>query len=277
MQDLEIFIERCRSIGKNTYDRIEKGPKSSKSIAIRRLHQKACLLASEILYLLKGGFPSAALSIWRTALETSTISIFLAINDELLSERYLDYEIVEKKKEMGTYIRNSKYLGFEELSEEQQCKINTKYSEIKNKYGNNFCKNLGWANSVIDKPQINLHDLMDNVNFEYMKPFYKFANNYIHGGPKSLLYNLGYIDGVLGEETIAGASNIGFVDPAQLCALSFLNTTIAFLSLAPEEKDFVALIGLYSKINGIAEGFAKEEANIKKEELKTNIQKDETK
>jgi hypothetical protein len=99
-----------------------------------------------------------------------------------------------------------------------------------------------------------------------MKPYYKFSNNYIHGGPKSLLYNLGYIDGVNGDSTISGPSNIGFTDASQLCALSYLNSTLAFLSVKPEIMDFMTFLNLYQKIELIAKNFSDIEDIIKKEE-----------
>lgn len=99
-----------------------------------------------------------------------------------------------------------------------------------------------------------------------MKPYYKFANNYVHSGAKSLMYNLGFIDGVQGDNTIAAPSNIGFVDAAQLCALSFFNSTMAFLSISPNEEDFLLLINLYYKINRIANNFLEVEKKLIQEE-----------
>lgn len=265
IQDLEIFIELCKTIGNNTLNRLST-EKSKKGIALRRLHQKATLNASEIVYLIKGGYSSAAISRWRTLLETSVIAILLALNDESLSERFLDYEIVETRKEMNSYVENFKFLDFEEIADENQLEIQEKYEAIKAKYGKEFCNNYGWAAEILKNSKPNLHHLMDFTNSQYMKPFYKFSNNYVHGGPKSLLYNLGYIDGVLGDNTISSPSNIGFTDPAQLCALSYFNSTLAFLSIAPNHEDLLLILRLYLKINKIANGFLKIEEEIKQEE-----------
>lgn len=265
IQELEIFSELCKTIGHNTYNRLELEA-DNKEEAIRRLHQKSTLICSEIIYLIKGGYPAAALSRWRTLFETSIIAIFLAINDEEIAKRYIDYTIVESKNELDSYLENSSYLGFEEIPKHKINHINAKYDEILKTYGKDFKKNYGWASKVLNIKQPNLHDLMDFTDSLYMKPFYKFSNNYIHGGAKSLFYNLGYIDGVLGESTIASSSNIGFTDPAQLCALSYFNSTLAFLSVAPTEEDLMLLIDLYYKINRIANKFSQIENKIIKEE-----------
>jgi hypothetical protein len=263
---LEIFSESCKTIGNNVQNRIDSKFSSNKINAIRRLHQKSTLVSSEIIYLIKGGYAAAALSRWRTLFETSSISILLALNDESLSKRYLDYAVIETKKEMDVYLRNYTSLGFEEISKDRQESIQTNYDNILKKHGKDFCEDYGWAGIVLSKKKSNLHDIIDHIGSQYMKPFYKLSNNYIHGGPKSLMYNLGYIDGVLGDNTISCQSNIGFTDPAQLCAISFFNSTLAFLSVNPNLEDFTVLLNLYYKINRIAKGFAKIEKEIEQDE-----------
>ena len=100
------------------------------------------------------------------------------------------------------------------------------------------------------------------VNLEYMKPFYKLSNNFIQSGSKSLMFNLGYINGVDGDNTISSRSNIGFTDPAQLCMLSFFNSTMAFLSVSPNEEDLIILLSLYNKINRISNKFSDAENKL---------------
>lgn len=265
IQELEIFSELCKTIGNNTFQRLS-AKYTNKQDAIRRLHQKSTLLSSEIIYLIKGGYSSAAISRWRTLLETSVVAVFLAMNNEEVSKRYIDYEIVETKKELNSYLENSKYIGFEEIPEEVILRINNRYNEILLKYGREFKNDFGWASKVLNNAKPNLHILMDFTDSQYMKPFYRFSNNYIHGGSKSLLYNLGYINGILGDNTISSPSNIGFTDSAQLCALSYYNSTLAFLSVAPNEEDLSLMTMLYYKISRIANEFSEIEEEIRKDE-----------
>jgi hypothetical protein len=271
IQELEIFSELCKTIGSNIFNRINEDRESAKTIALLRLHQKSCLISSEIIYLIQGGYASGALSRWRTLFETSVISLFLALNDEITSRRYLDYEIIETEKELEAYMQNIDFLGFEEIPLDEQNRIKAKKDEIIKQYGKEFARDNGWASVVLGKKQLKLHDLIEYVDSQYMKPFYKFANNYVHSGAKSLMYNLGFIDGVKGKNTIASPSNIGFVDPAQLCALSFFNSTMAFLSINPSEEDLTLLINLYNKINRIANSFAEVEKKLIKAETDSEL------
>lgn len=268
IQELEIFAEFCKTIGNNVFNRINNDDeKSAKTIVLLRLHQKSCLVSSEILYLIKGGYASAALSRWRTLFETSIIALFLALNDENTSQRYLDYEIIETYGELKAYKENVDFLGFEEISLDEQNKIQTIYDDMIKRYGKEFANDNGWASVVLNKNRPKLHDLMEYVNSQYMRPFYKFANNYVHSGAHSLMYNLGFIDGVQGDNTISAPSNIGFTDPAQLCALSFFNSTMAFLSIKPNEEDLTLLLGLYPKINRIANNFFEAENKLLEKEI----------
>jgi hypothetical protein len=271
IQELEIFVELCKTIGNNIFNRVTNNKKSAKTMALLRLHQKSSLISSEIIYLIQGGYASAALSRWRTLFETSVISLFLALNDENTSQRYLDYEGIETYRELTTYVENADFLGFEEIPLDEQKKIQTQYDELVKNYGKEFANDNGWASAILNIKRPKLHDLIEYVDSQYMKPFYKFANNYVHGGAKSLMYNLGFIDGVQGDSTISSASNIGFTDPAQLCALSFFNSTMAFLSINPNEEDLRVLLSLYTKINRIANNFIEIEKKLVKEEVENTV------
>lgn len=271
IQELEIFSELCKSIGNNIYLRLnENKTNTCKQTALRRLHQKSTLIASEIIYLIKGGYASAALSRWRTLLETSIISLFLSVNDDITSERYIDYEIIDTRKELNTYIENVDFLGFENIPRVEIEKIEKEYNHILEKYGNDFKYSNAWAAIILDKKKPNLHDFMNFIDSQYMKPYYKFSNNYVHSGAKSLMYNLGYINGSLKDSTIAAPSNIGFTDPAQLCALSYFNSTLAFLSVSTNEDDLILLLELYSKINHIANSFKNCENQLIESEIEGN-------
>lgn len=268
IQEMEIFIERCMTIGSETIRR-SIFDVSKKTSALRRLYQKSTLIAHEIVYLIKGGYPSGAISRWRSLLETSLISMFIAMNNENISERYLDYEIIERHKELDTYLKHSEYLGLEKMPEDTIAKINETYSYIIEKYGADFSKSHGWASPVLRNKKIFLSDFMDFTSSQYFKPYYGFSNNYVHGGPKSLLYNLGYIDGVQGNDTISGPSNIGFTDPAQLTILSYYNSTMALFSSNPIKEELISLLHLYPMITRIGMAFMEAEQQIINSEKET--------
>ena len=88
----------------------------SKKIATLKIHARALLISKELLTLLKAGYTDGAIARWRSLHELAMISIFLCENNDEVSQRYLDYEIVEKFKAATEYreIYRNKYkkLGY---------------------------------------------------------------------------------------------------------------------------------------------------------------------
>lgn len=269
IQDLELYTELCRTIALGVSKRLAR-PHEIRVTTLRRLFEKSTLIASEVLHLIKGGYPSAAMSRWRSLLETSVIAVFLAVSENEVSERYLAYAKVEAKKELNTYLQYFHHLGYDEIPKETIEMVTKGYEKAKEVYGSDFTKDFGWAYQKLEKKKITFHDLLEYTNSSYMKPYYKLANNYVHGGPKSLLHNLGYIDGVLEDHTISAPSNIGFTDPAQLTALSYFNSTFAFFTTSPDKTGFTQIVEAYGRINVIAEQFHSVEQDIVAREKEFN-------
>lgn len=268
IQLLELLIETCTSIGQNTRKRISTEG-TSQSAAIRRLFQKSTLLASEVLFLISGGYAAGALSRWRSLFETSLIALFLAIEDDDVAERYLAHHSIEDKKQLDSFIEHAPLFGLQNPGQEQIDRINEEFAAAIAKYGPEFSTDYGWAASTLGKKRPTLQDLIGHTGSQIVKPFYKFSSNYVHGGPLSLFHNLGYIDGILGDETIAAPSNIGFADPALLTAISYMNSTLAYLSIKPNEEDLILFLTLPSRTSRLHQAFVDVEAEIVRREQAT--------
>ena len=81
---------------------VNKNP--DKIRALRYIHARSCRITDEILCLLRGGFADAAFARWRTLHKLSVLSFFISENNNELSQRYLDYNIIDSYKEMKEYI-----------------------------------------------------------------------------------------------------------------------------------------------------------------------------
>lgn len=80
---------------------------------LAKLHAKACLIAGEIIALLKGGYASGAHARWRSLHEVAVIGTFIADGDEGLAERYLEYVHVESLAAARDLQENPDALGLE--------------------------------------------------------------------------------------------------------------------------------------------------------------------
>ncbi|NJM53745.1 MAG: hypothetical protein HC846_10380 [Blastocatellia bacterium] len=62
------------------------------------LYARACLVSSEILVLLKAGFPDGSHARWRTLHEIAVVAMFIEKHGKEVAERYLLHEYVEDYK-----------------------------------------------------------------------------------------------------------------------------------------------------------------------------------
>ena len=105
-----------------------------------RLHARACQLASEILELIKFGFADGALARWRTLYEISIFANFLRGRPEELSQKYLDYYLVETYFEAKEFQKNCRDLKQRPFSKAYMNKMETNFQKLKEKYGGRFCE-----------------------------------------------------------------------------------------------------------------------------------------
>jgi len=194
-----------------------------------KLHARSIQTAKEILVLMQNGFADGALARWRTLHELSVIFLFISKNGEEVAQRYLDYYVVEQSKEIEAYNSTAQYLEFEKISEEDQLNIQESLMSLKQKYGENFTKEYGWARSIINAKKIYFTDLEKIVDLSFLHAFYKWACNPIHAGMKGSLFSLGNLNEPNILFSLAGPSNVGFTDPGQLTAYSLLQINKAFV------------------------------------------------
>ncbi|WP_046023857.1 DUF5677 domain-containing protein [Acinetobacter baumannii] len=194
-----------------------------------KLHARSIQIAQEILVLMKNGFADGALARWRTLHELSVIFLFISKNGEEVAQRYSDYYVVEQSKELEAYNSTAQYLDFEKISEEDQKRIADSLENLKQKYGDTFVKEYGWARNVINSQKIYFSELEKLVGLDFLNAFYKWACNPVHAGIKASLFSLGNLDEPNMLFSLAGASNVGFTDPGQLTAYSLLQINKALV------------------------------------------------
>ncbi len=77
----------------------------------------------EVLCLLKSGLADGAHARWRTAHEIAVVSNFLAANDENVSLRYLEHDVVESHRAMCQYQEYADRLNQEPPTEEEVAEL----------------------------------------------------------------------------------------------------------------------------------------------------------
>lgn len=234
----------------------------AKIYCLQRLHARACRLSEEILCLLRSGYPDAGLARWRTLYEVAVISTFLLVNDNGISERYLDHMTIDSFKEMKLYNKHSSKLGTEGHSKEAMNEMKNKCKKLRNKYGIEFDEQYGWTSSVIPiKRERNFYGIEKRVSFNHLRPYYKWACNKTHAGAKGNEDHLGLMKGH--NAILIGASNYGFTDVAHCTAIALNIVTVNVLTYKPNMDSLVAAKVLKYFVDKIGNEYLRIQKSIK--------------
>lgn len=229
------------------------------------IHARACRITDEILCLLRGGFADAAFARWRTLHELSVLSFFISENDNELSQRYLDYSVIDSYKEMKEYASYQNILGLEPLDEITIESLERKKNNLVTRYGRNYSKKYGWATNLLPAENCNFKGIEEWVGLNHLRPYYKLACNNIHSGAKGNFYNLGLIEND-GSVLLCGSSNYGLADAGQNTAISLqqICTVILIQRTEYEHLVFAKVMELLS--HEICEAFVEVQKQIELEE-----------
>jgi Family of unknown function (DUF5677) len=85
--------------------------------ALVRRQARGCLVASEVLALLRSGHASGAHARWRSLHEIAVVAGF--IQDQETARRYLSHGAIESYHAARDYQRHAKTLGYEPFSDEE--------------------------------------------------------------------------------------------------------------------------------------------------------------
>lgn len=200
---------------------------------LSRLHGRSCRTASEIFALLRSGYADGALARWRTLHELVVTTRLLRKFGPPLAQRYVEHHVIHEYQMLSDYQKRAPALGFERIPREYMRALKEQYRHLERQYGTNFPaiagNTMGWTLGIVPRRGglSGLELLETEVELDYFRPFYRAGNDAIHA-------NAAGIDRWLGDPTrsvfsIAAATNVGFGDPGQLCAIYITMGTEALL------------------------------------------------
>ena len=210
--------------------------------AVIKIHARSIQIAKEILALIKSGFADGANARWRSLHELSVTCLFLTENNNEVSKRYLDHEIVKIYKEAKDYNLVYKKLGYSPISSKEFNQIKKNYDELIEYYGKGFKYRNGfeWIPESILSNR-NFRALEEHVKVDKLHPFYNLSCNSVHGGARGF-YRLGLMDNFQDKILLTGPSNYGHADPIQNTTISLIHISTSLLTLEP---DFDSLLKVH--------------------------------
>ena len=237
--------------------------------ALVRQQTTACLVANEIVHLLKSGFPSGAHSHWRTLHEIVCVSYFISKHGNVMAKRFLDYEIVESYYQGQAIYKHQQKMGCEMLPESGLKAIKKNLGKKRKLYGSDFVKKenypYGWIPSTVLKTP-SLKEIEKSVELDMLRPYYDMASYNVHGGPRGLMFKLGLMKNEQRFVAIpVGPSNYGLANPGKSVAISLGQVTACLLLSEPTIKRLVIVEAMRNLVDEICDAFCEMQAQFDKD------------
>ena len=264
---LRMLIELSRDIGTDFHRRASRSQSRRRAHlnkALSYLHVRAIQIASEIMVLMENGYADGAMARWRTLHEVACVAMVLGDGGEALAERYLAHEIVEAKKGLWQYQQCHPKLGYAPFSKRAAARIERDYADAISSYGKDFGGDYGWVAAHLGNPRPNFSNIEDAAGRAMMRSHYKMASHNVHASTKGIAYRLGSLNRQYA--VIAGASNVGFVEPGQNLALSLMHITMLLLPTSWTLDKIAQLMALNKLHARIPRALAQSERAIAKDE-----------
>lgn len=226
---LMMLMEASRESGQEFNSMFQGLPQSQGDFvfdALRRLHARACLIASEIHWMLTGGYASGAMARWRTLHELAVVSYFIKKHGQDTAEQFLRHHESVSYNEAIHYNNYLVPLGFEAVSDEELQELKTSRDTLCSRFGREYHKDWGWACKALNLSRVTFADLEKSVSLEHYRPHFKLASNANHAGSKGIWFDLGNSLNPPGSPVmLAGPSDAGLADPGMCTAISLNQIT----------------------------------------------------
>lgn len=229
-------------------------------LALVNLHGRACLIAREVLALIKHGFADAAHARWRSIHEVAVVGEFIQQTGQETAKRFLLHKAIDDYYQAAAYREEQDKLSGAAITDEEMEEIESRRDQLLDHYGRGFDGPWGWAANEVENGKFS--ELEEQAGYGQHRPYYVFASKVnVHSGSKGTFEQLATLDRYE-LTTVAAPSNIGFTLPATHTARSLFQITMSLLLHRPNEEYIVQLLTTRKFLQDIEEAFPKVRAEI---------------
>lgn len=250
----ETFHVCCKEAGQDFFDPYMPAPEQPHDYtfdALMGLHGRACLVASEVLTLLRAGFPSGAHARWRTIHELAVVKYFITEHGQEIARRYLAHDAIQRHKSADLYNTYHEKLGYEPLEHSEFAVIENAYRDALDEFGDGFGKDWGWAiPGLAEGVSPTFKAIEKATGLDHLRPYYRMASDASHANAHGSLSDLGLHDpfGIL-----VGPSPVGFADPAHGACVSLFQVTVCVLNYRTDMRNAITLNALSKLLHQVGE------------------------
>ncbi|ASJ70346.1 DUF5677 domain-containing protein [Granulosicoccus antarcticus] len=195
---------------------------------LMRLHANACRITSEIIHLIKGGYPDGALARWRTLFEISVTCLIIHKYGKSAAVDYIRHGYIKNVEGIEEYQKTAEKMEVEpytdkELEDALELKEALSEGEI----------HWHWARKFTGYSK--LEKLRGHVNLDGWSHYYKLASRNIHADYSEMKTLLG-MEEAKEDLLLIGQSNSGMTLPAHATAIMLNQITNCFLTAYIQEE-----------------------------------------
>ncbi|EIJ0985713.1 TPA: hypothetical protein I7701_22450, partial [Vibrio vulnificus] len=222
----------------------------------------ACRISGEIIHLLEGGYPDAALARWRTLFEMVVTCLVIQKCGREAAIDFIKHGMVQTAEGIEEHRKTAEAMKQETFTDEE-AKF---YSELKGTITNGE-PGWHWARKHTGLKKID--KLREFVGLEKWSHNYKLASRNVH----SDYYEMASLYGMREAKQdllLCGQSNSGLTEPAHFMAISLAQITSIFLTTYIDDKEsdldytdsilFMKIIDNY--VNEVGQAFLEAEKPI---------------
>lgn len=229
---LHALRETCLQAGMNFQQQFIKIPKYETDELIgvfMRQHAHACRITGEIIHLLEGGYPDAALARWRTLYEMVVTCLVIKKCGRSAAIDYIKHGMVQTAEGIEEHRKTAAAMGQETFSDEEA----ELYVELKQAITNDD-SGWHWARKHTGFKQIG--KLREFVELDKWSHNYKLASRNVHADYYEMA-SLYAMREAKQDMLLCGQSNSGLTEPAHFTAISLAQITTVFLTTYIEDED----------------------------------------
>lgn len=191
--------------------------------AMTAIHARSMLIGQEIICLLRGGFPDAALVRWRTLHEFTVVATLLEQEGQELALRYLAHADVQATMNLDPT----------DYADDERARASKERADYGlSLFGDELQRHYGWACKLVGKKRPTFEDLEKKAQKSEGRPIYQLASQHVHSNHRHYDQLLAMSES---RETLllVGPSNSGMVGPLTLASLSLVEITALYINTQP--------------------------------------------
>jgi hypothetical protein len=247
LQLFEVFIAIVKEAGERFH--FEYAPSEDEGDfvyeVVIRLHARACHIASEVITLLKSGFPDGAHARWRTIHEVVTVALFIQKHGPDTAERYMLHETVETFKGAEQFQTYCKAIGDKPFPKRTMNRFRAEYESVIRRFGRSFGSQYGWAAVALSNQSPKFADLEKDIGLDRFRPYYRMASQNVHATTKGITHKLGLLPWF--DILLLERSDVGLADPLHGTAISLQQVTSTLMTMKPT-IDLLTLNAVLTKL-----------------------------